>query len=143
MIVKKGSSLELRCLVNRGEMGRLHESMAVFWYLNSRVIDWTGQTGPGRGAHVEEEPRNRQLESVLRVERARLEHDGIFTCGPSLGIEDSIRVHVIDGKLSYFNRDIARYRWRNFVTCGINLSAIDSRLSFMSKDASLRSKLRP
>jgi hypothetical protein len=97
VIVKKGSSLELRCLVNRGE-GRVHESMAVFWYLNARVIDWTGQTGPGRGARVEEEPRDRQLESVLRVERARLEHDGIFTCGPSLGIEDSVRVHVIDGE---------------------------------------------
>ena len=42
--------------------------------------------------------RDHRLESVLRVERARLEHDGIFTCGPSLGIEDSVRVHVIDGK---------------------------------------------
>ena len=42
--------------------------------------------------------RDQRLESVLRVERARLEHDGIFTCGPSLGIEDSVRVHVIDGK---------------------------------------------
>ena len=27
-----------------------------------------------------------------------MEHDGIFTCGPTLGKEDSVRVHVIDGK---------------------------------------------
>jgi hypothetical protein len=101
VIVKKGSSLELRCYVNRGE-GRVQESLAVFWYLNSQVIDWTGQTGPGRGATVEESARDRRLESVLRVERARLEHDGIFTCGPSLGIEDSVRVHVIDGKLTQY-----------------------------------------
>jgi hypothetical protein len=98
VIVKKGSSLELRCLVNRGEAGG-RGSMAVFWYLNSRVIDWTGQTGSGRGAAVEERPLDRHVESVLRVAHARLEHDGIFTCGPSLGIEDSVRVHVIDGKM--------------------------------------------
>ena len=34
VIVKKGSSLELHCLVNKGE--GVHESMAVFWYLNSK-----------------------------------------------------------------------------------------------------------
>ena len=34
VIVKKGSSLELKCLVNKGE--GVHESMAVFWYLNKR-----------------------------------------------------------------------------------------------------------
>ena len=34
LFVKKGSRLELRCLVNKGE--GVHESMAVFWYLNSR-----------------------------------------------------------------------------------------------------------
>ena len=28
-----------------------------------------------------------------------MEHDGLFTCGPTLGREDTVRVHVIDGKI--------------------------------------------
>ena len=49
-MVKKGSNIELNCTVERGD--RAYNSLAVFWYLNDRAIDWQGQTGPGRGVQV-------------------------------------------------------------------------------------------
>ena len=51
-MVKKGSSIELNCTVESGD--HVHASMAVFWYLDDRVLDWMGQTGPGKGARVVE-----------------------------------------------------------------------------------------
>ncbi|XP_023337368.1 lachesin isoform X2 [Eurytemora carolleeae] len=78
LFVKKGSRLELRCLVNKGE--GVHESMAVFWYLNSRVLDWMGQTGPGFGAKVLEK-NGEMFESILRISRSRMEHDGLYITG--------------------------------------------------------------
>ena len=49
-MVKKGSSIELNCTVESGD--RAYNSLAVFWYLNHRAIDWQGQTGPGEGVEV-------------------------------------------------------------------------------------------
>ena len=49
-MVKKGSSIELNCTVESGD--RAYNSLAVFWYLNQRAIDWQGQTGPGQGVQV-------------------------------------------------------------------------------------------
>ena len=49
-MVKKGSSIELNCTVESGD--RAYNSLAVFWYLNHRAIDWQGQTGPGKGVQV-------------------------------------------------------------------------------------------
>ena len=49
-MVKKGSSIELNCTVESGD--RAYNSLAVFWYLNHRAIDWQGQTGPGKGVEV-------------------------------------------------------------------------------------------
>merc|ERR1711974_352604 len=72
-------------------------SMAVFWYLDDIVLDWIGQTGPGLGAKVIE-TRGKVLESSLFIERARMEHGGRYTCGPTLGISDNITVHIIAGE---------------------------------------------
>ena len=49
-MVKKGSSIELNCTVESGDGA--YNSLAVFWYLNNRAIDWQGQTGPGNGVEV-------------------------------------------------------------------------------------------
>ena len=49
-MVKRGSTIELNCTVESGD--RAHHSLAVFWYLDDRVIDWMGQTGHGRGVQV-------------------------------------------------------------------------------------------
>ena len=35
---------------------------------------------------------------IFRVRKTRMEHDGIFTCRPTLGTQDTVRVHIIDGK---------------------------------------------
>jgi len=94
-MVKKGSAIELNCTVESGD--RVHQSMAVFWYLDDIVLDWMGQTGPGRGVKVIEK-RGRVLESILRIEKARLEHGGRYTCGPTLGISDNVTVHIIAGE---------------------------------------------
>ena len=102
MVVKKGTTFNLRCLVNTGEGS---SSMAVFWYLNDKVLDWAGQTGPGegasvaetRGAQVEGPGGGSGVESVLTIDRARMSHSGQFTCGPTLGRADTVTVHVIDG----------------------------------------------
>ena len=51
-MVKKGSSIELNCTVESGD--RAYNSLAVFWYLIHRAIDWQGQTGPGKGVEVSE-----------------------------------------------------------------------------------------
>ena len=104
VIVKVGTSFQLLCLVNTGQ--GVHESMAVFWYLNDIVLDWTGQTGPGRGATVTED-RGDVFQSVLEIDRARLIHSGKFTCGPTLGQPDTVTVHVIDGEENYLTRPIS------------------------------------
>ena len=49
-MVKKGSNIELNCTVESGD--RAYSSLAVFWYLNDRAMDWQGQTGPGLGVEV-------------------------------------------------------------------------------------------
>ena len=49
-MVKKGSNIELNCTVESGD--RAYNSLAVFWYLNDRAMDWQGQTGPGQGVEV-------------------------------------------------------------------------------------------
>ena len=95
-MVKKGSAIELNCTVKSGD--RVHQSMAVFWYLDDLVLDWMGQTGPGKGVKVIEK-RGQVLESILRIDKARLEHGGRYTCGPTLGISDNVTVHIIAGKL--------------------------------------------
>jgi len=94
-MVKRGSSIELNCTVESGD--QVHASMAVFWYLDDIVLDWIGQTGPGLGAKVIE-TRGKVLESSLFIERARMEHGGRYTCGPTLGISDNITVHIIAGE---------------------------------------------
>lgn len=94
-MVKRGSSIELNCTVESGD--QVHASMAVFWYLDDIVLNWMGQTGPGRGARVVE-TRGKVLESSLFVEKARMEHGGRYTCGPTLGISDNITVHIIAGE---------------------------------------------
>jgi len=94
-MVKKGSAIELNCTVKSGD--RVHQSMAVFWYLDDLVLDWMGQTGPGKGVKVIEK-RGQVLESILIIEKARLEHGGRYTCGPTLGISDNVTVHIIAGE---------------------------------------------
>ena len=54
-MVKRGSTIELNCTVESGD--RAHRSLAVFWYLEDRVIDWMGQTGHGRGVQVSQQER--------------------------------------------------------------------------------------
>ena len=49
-MVKKGSNIELNCTVESGD--RAYSSLAVFWYLDDRAMDWQGQTGPGLGVEV-------------------------------------------------------------------------------------------
>ena len=51
IMVKVGSNIELNCSVESGD--RVHHSLAVFWYLDGKVIDWMGQTGPGKGVQVQ------------------------------------------------------------------------------------------
>ena len=55
IMVKRGSTIELNCTVESGD--RAHHSLAVFWYLEDRVIDWMGQTGHGRGVQVSQQER--------------------------------------------------------------------------------------
>ena len=50
IMVKVGSNIELNCTVHSGD--RVHHSLAVFWYLDGKVIDWMGQTGNGKGVQV-------------------------------------------------------------------------------------------
>ena len=94
-MVKKGSAIELNCTVESGD--RVHQSMAVFWYLDDIVLDWMGQTGPGKGVKVIEK-RGQVLESILQIDKARLEHGGRYTCGATLGISDTVTVHIIAGQ---------------------------------------------
>jgi len=94
-MVKKGSSIELNCTVESGD--RAYNSLAVFWYLNHRAIDWQGQTGPGKGVEVFEK-RGKVLETLLRITNVRLDHGGKYTCGPTTGISDTVMVHVIAGE---------------------------------------------
>ena len=106
-MVKKGSAIELNCTVESGD--RVHQSMAVFWYLDDVVLDWMGQMGPGKGVQVIEK-RGQVLESILQIDKARLEHGGRYTCGPTLGISDNVTVHIIAGEHSLkpsesFDRD--------------------------------------
>jgi hypothetical protein len=44
------------------------------------------------------DPDLQVLESSLFVSKARLEHGGRYTCGPTLGISDNITVHIIAGE---------------------------------------------
>jgi len=94
-MVKKGSSIELNCTVESGDGA--YNSLAVFWYLNNRAIDWQGQTGPGNGVEVFEK-RGKVLETLLRITNVRLDHGGKYTCGPTTGISDTVMVHVIAGE---------------------------------------------
>jgi len=94
-MVKKGSNIELNCTVESGD--RAYSSLAVFWYLDDRAMDWQGQTGPGLGVEVVEK-RGKVLETVLRITNVRLEHGGKYTCGPTTGISDTVMVHVIAGE---------------------------------------------
>ena len=95
-MVKKGSAVELNCTVMSGDM--VHQSLAVFWYLDDVVLDWMGQTGPGKGVKVIEK-RGQVLESILMIEKARLEHGGNCTCGLTRDISDNVIVHIIAGKV--------------------------------------------
>ena len=101
-MVKVGSAIELNCTVESGD--RVHASMAVFWYLDGAVLDWMGQTGPGRGVQVVEE-RGRALTSLLRIQRARVGHGGRYTCGPTTGVAENVTVHIIAG---YTNKTITK-----------------------------------
>lgn len=56
-----------------------------------------GQTGPGKGVNVIEK-RGEVLESILQIDKARLDHGGRYTCGPTLGISDTVTVHIIAGE---------------------------------------------
>lgn len=123
-MVKMGSTIELNCTVESGDM--VHQSMAVFWYLNDFVLDWIGQTGPGRGAMVVE-TRKKILTSSLVIEKARKEHGGRYTCGPTLGISDNVTVHIIAGEQaepSIINQGLKRYLDLNILIIQIWVASV-------------------
>ena len=65
IMVKRGSTIELNCTVESGD--RAHHSLAVFWYLEDRVIDWMGQTGHGRGVQVSQQERLPIVTSIWQI----------------------------------------------------------------------------
>lgn len=83
--VKQGSNLRLDCQL----MSATEPPVYVFWYRNSRMINYDSEPG----VRVE----LTKAGSVLEVQKTQPSHGGNYTCAPSNAKKAYVMVHVLEG----------------------------------------------
>ncbi|XP_076333326.1 zwei Ig domain protein zig-8-like isoform X2 [Tachypleus tridentatus] len=87
--IKSGSTINLTCIVLESPVPPDY----VFWYHNGHVINY--DTREGIEVKTEKSPRTT---STLRIEKARPEDSGNYSCIPSNADPAEIGVHVLNGE---------------------------------------------
>ncbi|KAJ8667041.1 hypothetical protein QAD02_008703 [Eretmocerus hayati] len=82
--VKQGSNLRLECKL----MSATEPPLFVFWYRNSRMINYDLEPGVKVGLN--------KAGSILEVEKTQPTHGGNYTCSPNNAREAYVMVHVIE-----------------------------------------------
>lgn len=83
--VKQGSSLRLECQL----IAATEPPTFVFWYRHDRMINYDAEPG----VRVEATTNG----STLIITKAKLNHEGNYTCRPSNAKASSVIIHVIEG----------------------------------------------